>query len=177
EEITAQGATLDGFGASSTSEGGANPRATRAAGPAVNAGGQGAALENLKNLLDDRRKPFLAIALEGARTARLDGEELYVEFAPEGRHLRDTLAKPDNVKILRDVCREVAGRDVGVHIVVKEAGESGGSDDAPPSKQDEELSEKRRLREMAEQHPAVQQLLKTFRAEIIDVRRVEPDGQ
>jgi response regulator RpfG family c-di-GMP phosphodiesterase len=133
-------------------------------------------VERLKQLLDERRKPFLVTALEGARTLRLDGEELYAEYAPEGRHLRDMLAKPDNVKILRELCREVAGRDMGVHIVVKEAG-ADADDDGQRTQQDEERLEKQRLREMAEQHPSVQQLLKTFRAEIIDVRRVEPEGQ
>lgn len=133
------------------------------------------AVERLKKLLEERRKPFLVTALEGARALRLDDDELYAEYAPEGRHLRDMLAKPDNVKILREVCREVAGRDMGVHIVVKESGAD--DDEGQRTHQDEERLEKQRLSEMAEQHPAVQQLLKTFRAEIIEVRRVEPEGQ
>ncbi|HEY0080493.1 MAG TPA: DNA polymerase III subunit gamma/tau [Pyrinomonadaceae bacterium] len=133
------------------------------------------AVERLKKLLDERRKPFLVTALEGARALRLEDDELYAEYAPEGRHLRDMLAKPDNVKILREVCREVAGRDMGVRIVVREAGAD--DDEAQRTQQDEERLEKQRLREMAEQHPSVQQLLKTFRAEIIDVRRVEPESQ
>lgn len=105
----------------------------------------------------------------------MEGDELYVEYAPEGKHLRDTLAKPDNVKILREVCREVLGRDMGVAIVVKQAGE--GEDDAPRSREDEATLEKQRLREMAEQHPSVQQLLKVFGAEIIEVRRIDTDAQ
>ena len=130
----------------------------------------GTDIESVKQSLDTRSKPFLAIALDGARRARFDPEELYIEFAPEQRHLRDALAKPENVRILREVCRELAGRDMGVHIVVKAAGED---DDVPVTKQDEAQVERQRLRELAEQHPAVQQLLKTFRGEIVDVRRVD----
>ncbi len=103
---------------------------------------------------------------------RLDGDELYIEYAPEGRHLRDNLAKPDNVLILREVCRDVTGRDTGVRISVREAGDGEG-DAAPPAKQDEELAERQRLREIAENDPGVQHLLRTFRAEIIDVRRID----
>ena len=43
----------------------------------------------------------------------------------------------------------------------------------PLSREDEQRLEKRRLREMAENSPIVQQMLKTFRGEIVDVRRVD----
>ncbi|HYX41007.1 MAG TPA: hypothetical protein VE821_04885, partial [Pyrinomonadaceae bacterium] len=68
-------------------------------------------------------------------------------------------------------CRKLLGRDVGVRVVVKDASES----DAPPTREDEEQRERQRLREMAEQHPTVQHLLRTFRAEIVDVRRVSEE--
>ncbi|HEX8072120.1 MAG TPA: DNA polymerase III subunit gamma/tau [Pyrinomonadaceae bacterium] len=135
--------------------------------------GRGDALaEQVKRALEERRRPLLATALDGARKAELAGDEFYVEFAPERKHLRDSLNKPDAMKLLRDVCREVVGRDVGVRVVVREAGES----DAPPTREDEELRARQELRQMAENHPAVQHLLRTFRAEIIDVRRVEPES-
>ena len=41
------------------------------------------------------------------------------------------------------------------------------------SREDEDRLEKQRLRETAENNPLVQQMLKTFRGEIVDVRRVE----
>jgi hypothetical protein len=88
------------------------------------------------------------------------------------RHLRDTLAKSDNVKILREVCQAVRGEDVGVRIAIKEQTPS---NDAPLSKEEEERNEKQRLRESAENNPLVQQMLRTFRGEIVDVRRVESE--
>ncbi|MFL6210116.1 MAG: DNA polymerase III subunit gamma/tau [Pyrinomonadaceae bacterium] len=127
--------------------------------------------EQIKRALEERRKHLLATALDGARRASVEGDEFYIEFAPEQKHLRDTLNKPDAMKLLREVCRELLGRDVGVRVMVKDARAT----DAPPTREDEELRERQQLRELAESNPAVQHLLRTFRAEIIDVRRVEPE--
>ena len=124
--------------------------------------------DRVKAALETRRKMFLVTALEGARHARLDGDEMYVEFAPETRHLRDTLAKSDNVNILREICREVTGKELGVRIVIKEQTPS---NDAPLSREDEARLEQQRLRETAEKSPVVQQMLRTFRGEIVEVRR------
>ena len=131
----------------------------------------GSVIDEIKTTLEKRLKMFLVIALEGARKVAVEGEELYVEFAPESKHLRDSLAKPDSVRALREACREVLGRDIGVRIVVKEKSEQ--EEQGPASRQDEERQEKQRLRELAEQSPLVQEVLRTFRAEIVDVRRVE----
>ncbi|MEP6921367.1 MAG: DNA polymerase III subunit gamma/tau [bacterium] len=130
-------------------------------------------VQQIKSALEGKRKMFLVTALEGAsRTALQDGE-LYIEFAPEARHLRDTLAKSDNIKILRAVCQEVTGKDLGVHIVIKD---QAATPEAPPSREEEARREQQQLREKAEQNPVVQQMLRTFRGEIVDVRRVENDS-
>ena len=127
-------------------------------------------VEQIKTGLEDRRKPFLAIALESARKVAIEGEELYVEFAPEAKHLRDNLSKPESVKLLREVCASVCGREMGVRIVVKDKNE--GDDESPSSpSRDAEADERRRLRQLAENHPSVQQVLRAFHAEIVDVRR------
>jgi len=96
--------------------------------------------------------------------------ELCIEFAPDARHHRDTLAKPDSVKFVREACREVTGKEIGIRIIVKDSKAEG----EPLSREDEELLEKQRLRGLAENSPIVQQMLKTFRGEIVDVRR---DGE
>ncbi|MDQ5844249.1 MAG: DNA polymerase III subunit gamma/tau [Acidobacteriota bacterium] len=129
-------------------------------------------IERIKSALEARRKMFLVTALEGARHAVLENNELYVEFAPEARHLRDTVAKSDNIKILREICRQVTGQELGVRIMIKD---QAATDDAPPTKEDDERREQQRLRETAEKNPVVQQMLRTFRGEIVDVRRVEND--
>jgi len=137
-------------------------------------------IERIKAELENRRRMFLVVALDGAHNVYIEENELRVEFAPEAKHLRDNLAKPENIKLLREVCRAVVGRDMGVSISAGEPGarESSGNDSksknggATSATQDAE-NEKRTLREIAEQHPLVQQVLRTFHGEIVDVRRVE----
>jgi len=141
--------------------------------PAVSGAGDPPAvaseIEQIKDALGRRRKMLLVTALEGARKAGVEGNELCLEFAPDARHLRDTLAKSDNIKILREACREVTDRDLGVRFVVTD----GEPLNAPPSKEESERREKQSLREKAEKDPTVQQMLKTFRGEIADVKRVD----
>ena len=129
----------------------------------------GSEIEQIKSALEKRRKMFLVTALEGARDASIEGNELSIEFAPDTRHLRDTLSKSENVKILREVCKEITSRDLGVRFVIRD-GEAG---DAPISKEETERREKQGLRETVEKDPVVQQMLRTFRGEIVDVKRMD----
>jgi len=110
------------------------------------------------------------VAVEGARRVVFEGEDVRVEFAPEGKHLYDTLRRPENQRLLREVCCEVLGRSVGVSVSVRAPGES---DDEAVAPEDEARREQRRMRERAEGHPVVQKVLKTFRAEIVDVHRTD----
>ncbi|HSE19564.1 MAG TPA: DNA polymerase III subunit gamma/tau [Pyrinomonadaceae bacterium] len=126
-------------------------------------------IERVMAALKSQRKMLLVTALEAAQATSFDESEMCIEFTPETRHLRDTLSKADNNKFVRDACREVTGKDMGVRIVVKDPAAEG----EPLSREDEERLEKQRLREMAEGNPVVQTMLKTFRGEIVDVRRVD----
>jgi len=123
----------------------------------------------IKTALEKRRKMFLVTALEGACLTRLEDTEFYIQFEPASRHLRDTLAKSDNVKILREACQEVTGREMGVRFALKD---QEGNDTLPLSKEDDERQAQQRLREIAEQDPMVQQMLSTFRGEIAEVQRI-----
>jgi DNA polymerase-3 subunit gamma/tau len=123
--------------------------------------------------LESRNKPLLAVALEGARRVVVDGDEVRVEFAPESKHLHDSLRKPESQKILREVCCEVLGRAVGVVVTDKAKGVG----DEGPAPEDEARKAQRLMRERAEGHPAVQQLIKTFRAEIVEVRPTDGPAQ
>jgi hypothetical protein len=124
----------------------------------------------IKSALEKRRKMFLVTLLEGAVQAAIVDDELCVEFAPEAKSMRDTLAKADNVKVLREICKEVTGSEVGVRFVINDPK---AAPDPAVSKQDTERREKQSLRETAEKDPVVQQMLRTFRGEIVDVRRVD----
>jgi hypothetical protein len=110
---------------------------------------------------------LLVTALESALATVFEDSELCIEFAPDARHFRDTLSKPENVKFVREACREVTGKEIGIRIIIKDSK----ADGEPLGREDEARLEKQRLREMAENSPVVQQMLKTFRGEIVDVRR------
>ncbi|HSE33697.1 MAG TPA: DNA polymerase III subunit gamma/tau [Pyrinomonadaceae bacterium] len=127
-------------------------------------------IERVKAVLERRRKMFLVTVLEAAHLTSVDDGELFVEFKPEARHFRDTLSKPENMKLLRDACLEATGREMGVRITICDVADI---QSVPVSKEDEARLEKQRLREQAESNPVVQQMLRTFRGEIVDVRRVE----
>jgi DNA polymerase-3 subunit gamma/tau len=143
-----------------------------AAAPAQSVGHQEADDDaaKIKRGLEDRGKPLLAVALEGARRVRLDADEVSVEFAPEAKHLYDTLKRAENQKLLREVCCEVLSRGVGVKVTLRTPGDA---EEEALSAEDEARREQKRLRERAEAHPIVQKVLKTFRAEIVDVQRTD----
>ena len=127
--------------------------------------------ERIKSVLEKQRKMLLVSALDHALSTSLENGELYIEFAPEFRHFREPLSKAENVKFIRDACREVTGQETGLRIVVKDPQAEG----EPSSPEEEARIQKQRLRESAESDPLVQQMLKTFRGEIVDVRR--PDTE
>ena len=127
-------------------------------------------IDRVKAVLETQRKMLLVTALESAGATVFEESELCIEFAPDARHFRDTLSKSENVKFVREACRDVTGKEIGIRIIIKDPKAEG----EPLGREDEERLEKQRLREMAENSPVVQQMLKTFRGEIVDVRR---DGE
>ena len=141
--------------------------AATAAAPAPIVEAEATPFEKIKAVLENQRKRFVVTALEAALTTTLENTELFIEFAPEFRHLRETLLKPENARLICDACREVTGQETALRITIKDAQANG----EPPSLEDEARLEKQRLRETAESNPDVQQMLKTFRGEIVDVRR------
>jgi DNA polymerase-3 subunit gamma/tau len=130
------------------------------------AGGEASPFEQIRSALEAKRRLRLLAALDGAQRVFLAGDELCAEFAPEAKHLRETFDK-SNSKILQDLCKEVLGREISLRFVIKMADETG-----PLSPEDEDRRDQQRLRQAAEEHPAVQQLLRTFRGEIVEVKRV-----
>jgi DNA polymerase III subunit gamma/tau len=140
-----------------------------AAAPAPALAEEASPFERVKAVLERQRKRFVVTALEAALTTTLENNELFIEFAPDDRHLRETLLKPENARLICDACREVTGNETGFRIAIKDPQ----ADTAQPTAEDQARLEKQRLRESAESSPVVQTMLKTFRGEIVDVRRPE----
>jgi DNA polymerase-3 subunit gamma/tau len=97
----------------------------------------------------------------------LDGSEFVIEFRPEARHYRDTLAKPENATALREACSEVCGREVGIRFAIKE--EKATPDQAVPPEEEQRRTEEK-ARQAIAQHPSVQQALRAFGGQIVDIK-------
>jgi DNA polymerase-3 subunit gamma/tau len=117
----------------------------------------------IKSRLEQKRRRLLIAAIDGALRADLEGDELAVEFAPEARHYRDTIARADNAKALREVCAEVCGREIGLRLSIK-------GSEAPASAPEEDPQTKQKALEAVAQDPAVQQVLRAFGAQIVEVK-------
>ena len=126
----------------------------------------GSLIDQIKSALEKRKKKLLVVSLDAAVRVELEGDELSIEFSPAAKHSRDTLVKSDNAKLLREVCADVCGRDIGIRFSMR----NGESDDAPVSQEEDERHSKQRARQAAAQNPTVQQVLRTFGGEIVDVK-------
>jgi DNA polymerase-3 subunit gamma/tau len=128
--------------------------------------GSGSLAEQIKTELEKRKKKLLSAALGAAARVELEADELTIEFSPEAKHSRDTMAKPDSVRVLREACAEVCGRPVGIRFVIR----GDDSPHAPVTKEEDQRRSKQQARQAAAQNPTVQQVLKTFGGEIVDVK-------
>jgi DNA polymerase-3 subunit gamma/tau len=126
----------------------------------------GSTIDQLKAALEKKKRRMLIAAIEGAVRAELDGDELLVEFTPENGHYRTTLAKAENAKALREACAEVCGRDIGIRFAIKDDDAS----DLSASPEEESQRAKELARQVVTQDPAVQQVLRAFGGEIVDIK-------
>jgi DNA polymerase-3 subunit gamma/tau len=126
----------------------------------------GSLIDQIKSELEKKKRRLLIAALDAAGRVELEGDELSIEFLPEARHSRDTLAKADNAKALREACAEVCGREIGIRFAIRQAEND---ESAPASPEEEERRTKQQTREAVAQNPTVQQVLRAFGGEIVDI--------
>jgi DNA polymerase-3 subunit gamma/tau len=125
-------------------------------------------IDQVKAALEKKRRRLLVAALDGARRAEVEGDELQIEFAPEHKHYRDTLAKADSAKALREACSEALGREIGLRLVIKDDDQASGSQQSSP--EEDTRSAKLRARQTIEQDPTLQHVLRAFGGQIVDVK-------
>ncbi len=125
----------------------------------------GSLADQIRAELDKRKKKLLIVSVDAASRVELEGDELLIEFSSEAKHSRDTLAKSDNAQILREACAAVCGREVGIRFTIRD-----GESDAPASPEEDQRRSKQRARQAAAQNPTVQQVLRAFGGEIVDVK-------
>jgi len=134
----------------------AQPRATA----------DGSIANQVKAKLEQKRRRLLIAALESSLRADLEGDEFVMEFSPEAKHYRDTLARADNAKALREACAEVCGRDIGIRFLIK----TDESTRESPAVEGDAREAKLKAKKAAASDPTVQQVQRTFGAEIVDVK-------
>jgi hypothetical protein len=110
---------------------------------------------------------MLIAAFDDASRAELEGDELVIEFASANQQSRNTLAKAENAKVLREAGSEVCGREVGIRFAVKDAVDES---NVALSPEDEERRAKKKTRETVAQNATVQQVLRAFGGEIVDIK-------
>jgi DNA polymerase-3 subunit gamma/tau len=137
-----------------------SPESAHTAAPSGSIGDQ------IKAELERKKRKLLAASIGDAARVDLDGDEITIEFSPAAKHSRDTVAKSDNVKILREACAAVCGRDVGIRFLIRDDE----NDQTPLSPDEDRQRSRQNARQAAAQNPTVQQVLKTFGGEIVDVK-------
>ena len=120
----------------------------------------------VKAKLEQKRRRLLVAALDSALRADFEGDEFVVEFTPENKHYRDTLARADNSRALREACAEVCGREVGIRFLIK----AEDSSSQTPADESDGREAKLKAKKAAASDPTVQQVQRTFGAEIVDVK-------
>jgi DNA polymerase-3 subunit gamma/tau len=120
----------------------------------------------VKAKLEQKRRRLLIAAIDGSLRAELQGDEFIVEFSPEAKHYRDTLARADNLKALREACAEVCGRKIGIRFLIKTDEVADGSIAVEGDAREAKLKAKK----AAALDPTVQQVQRAFGAEIVDVK-------
>ena len=124
-------------------------------------------IDQIKSSLEQKRRRLLIAALDAASRAALEGDELVLEFAAADKQCRDTLAKTENAGTLREACIEVLGREIGIRLTIKANGDDDGE---PLSPAEADRRDKERARKAAEKDPVVQQVLRAFGGEIVDIK-------
>lgn len=117
----------------------------------------------IKSKLEQKRRRLLIAAIDGAIRAELEADEFVLEFTLEAKHYRDTLARSDNAKALREVCADVCGREIAIRFLIKNGA------DAEPLPAEEQQAQQEAQHAVA-QDPAVQQVLRAFGAQIVDIK-------
>ncbi|HEX6187177.1 MAG TPA: DNA polymerase III subunit gamma/tau [Pyrinomonadaceae bacterium] len=122
--------------------------------------------DDVKAKLKQKRRPLLVAALDGAVRAEMEGDEFVVEFTQENKHYRNTLARADNAKALREACADSCGREVGIRYIIKSDDDAATATNVTPDAHEA----KQKARSAAAADPTVKQVQRTFGAEIVDVK-------
>ena len=135
--------------------------------PATAEPGSGSLADQIKAVLEKKKRRMLIAAFDDASRVELEGEDLVIEFTSAVRQSLVTFAKAENAKVLREACSEVSGREVGIRFAIKDAVDE---NNAALSAEDEERRKQKQTKQAVAQNPTVQQVLRAFGGEIVDIK-------
>jgi DNA polymerase-3 subunit gamma/tau len=111
---------------------------------------------------------MLGSFLQHGRLVKQGEKEIEIAFESGNTLFRDTLQESENLTLLRRVARKITGRKMEVRLVVRAQKEEQGE------KKKRETDLKKRHRREAIDHPLIQDVLDVFKAEVIDIKVMEP---
>lgn len=132
---------------------------------------EGDAREAIRREIENRNMMWLAISIDKADKVEIIGNELQIEYAASQKQYQATWQKAENARLLEEICVELAGRKLAINVNVNGLTETRTAQLSPEEEQKQR--EKDELWRMAEADSAVQAVIKTFRAKIVDVRRTD----
>jgi len=150
-------------GSSQSARSAAPPEQSQPSEAPVAAPTSGPMIDQIKAALEKKKRPRLIAALDSA-SAELRGDELVI-VTPDARDARITFAKAENAKALREAGSEVCGQEIGFSIK-----DLATDSNEPLSPEEEKHREKKQNRQAVAQNPTVQQVLRAFGGEIVDIK-------
>ena len=125
----------------------------------------GSLVEQIKAELDKKKKKMLVAAIDAASRVELEGDELVFEFSADAKHSATPGESRQRQDSARSLCRDLRPRASGFDFQY-----GNGTGDAPASPEEDQRRSKQQARQAAAENPRVQQVLRAFGGEIVDVK-------
>lgn len=119
------------------------------------------------------RHPNVGVFLEMGTLLGIEGNQLMIGYQSNASVARGMMEKPDNQRLLADLCAELAGRPVRLKIVELADGHEAGLSPAQ-ARAEKARSQKDALLEQTRAHPLVKQARDVFGSDLVDVRQAAP---
>jgi DNA polymerase-3 subunit gamma/tau len=119
------------------------------------------------------RHPNVGVFLEMGTLLGIEGNQLTIGYPSNASVARGMMEKPDNQRLLADLCAELAGRAVRLKIVELAGGQTAALSPAQ-TRAAKARSQKDALLEQTRAHPLVKQARDVFGSDLVDVRQAAP---
>jgi DNA polymerase-3 subunit gamma/tau len=117
--------------------------------------------------------PNIGAFLEMGSLVGIEGTSVTIGYPASASFALGRMQKDENLRLVTEICAELAGRPVRVRVVELAEGEKAGPSMAE-IRAARERDQKRALLEQARSHPVVKQALDAFGGELVEVRQASP---